>query len=85
MRFLLIPIGLAASLLIQRSCSEVEEPAQGCLAAAGYTAVNLGYWEPFVCGGDGYARGFSGNAPDGRRVSGYVCSGLLLKACTIRF
>lgn len=59
--------------------------AKRVLHQQGYTDVVITGYRPFVgSDGDTYVTGFEATAPNGSRVTGAVCSGLL-KGATIRF
>lgn len=56
------------------------------LDGAGYTQIEIGSYSWFACGSeDFYSTKFTATNPLGKRVSGVVCSGLLIKNATIRF
>lgn len=56
------------------------------LHSSGYTDVKTTGWAPFTCGEDDtFSTGFSATNPQGDRVSGTVCCGLITKSCTVRF
>jgi hypothetical protein len=52
----------------------------------GFTKIETTGWQPFTCSeGDFSSTGFRATNSQGRRVSGVVCCGLIMKNCTIRF
>jgi len=56
------------------------------LGQQGYSDIVTGGYGWFACGDDDfYSTRFSAVSPSGHRVAGVVCSGLFLKASTIRF
>jgi len=63
-----------------------QDDAERALYSAGYTYVEVGGFDMFACGdGDFYHTKFTATNPQGKRVSGVVCSGLFFKGATIRF
>jgi hypothetical protein len=72
-----IIIGLGA-------CSDAPT-AERVLRENGYTDIKTTGYDFFACGkGDNFSTGFTATSPNGHKVSGSVCSGLL-KGATIRF
>jgi hypothetical protein len=62
-----------------------ESDARRALEGAGYTDIVLTGYGWFECGRDDtFATAFTATGPTGKRVSGTVCAGLLLKGQTIR-
>ena len=63
-----------------------EASARRTLNASGFKDVQITGYEWFSCGEDDASHtGFIATNPNGARVSGVVCCGLVFKACTIRF
>lgn len=51
----------------------------------GFTNIETKGWQPFTCAeSDTFSTGFTATNPQGRRVGGVVCCGVL-KNCTVRF
>lgn len=72
-------VGLCAA------CSSPED-ARRALTGAGYSNIETHGYDFFACGQDDfYHTKFSATNPQGKRVDGVVCSGLLFKSATIRF
>lgn len=62
-----------------------EPDARRALEGAGYSDIQFTGYGWFDCGkDDSFATGFVATGPTGKRVTGTVCSGLLLKGQTIR-
>ena len=74
---------LASFLFWFATCSGDKAAARRVLEDDGCTEIQVGGWDA-GCGDDWQANTFTCNK-NGRRVSGVVCSGLWLKARTIRF
>jgi hypothetical protein len=56
------------------------------LVKAGFTNVKITGWSPFSCGKDDtFSTGFEALNPQGVRVEGTVCCGMIAKDCTVRF
>lgn len=71
-------IGLALA-----GCTDVPG-AERALRQAGYKNVTITGYSMFSCGkDDGWSTGFTATAPNGERVTGAVCAGLM-KGNTIR-
>lgn len=51
----------------------------------GLTKVQVGGWSPLSCGGDTLSREFSATSPSGKRVSGFICGGVIFKGYTVRW
>lgn len=67
------------------SCTD-EDATKTALRKAGFTDVAVTGWKIFSCGEDDtYSTGFEAKNPNGDVVTGVVCCGLIVKACTIRF
>lgn len=63
-----------------------DDATRSTLQKAGYTDVIPGGYSWFSCSKeDKLQTKFTAKNPRGERVSGTVCCGLVLKACTIRF
>jgi hypothetical protein len=72
-------------VILAVSCTHPKE-SQRVLEEQGYTDVDAGGYAWFACGQGGfYQTKFTATSPSGHNVRGVVCSGLLLKASTIRF
>lgn len=81
MRILLIAL-LALSLT---ACSNGND-AQKALEAQGFTDIETTGYSAFACSDDDFfSTGFVATNPQGKRVKGTVCSGLLFKNATIRW
>lgn len=75
-------VAIAASALV--ACSDPDN-ARHALEGAGYSDIEMGGWEPLWCGqDDDFTTTFTAKAPNGAKVSGAVCSGLM-NGATIRF
>lgn len=75
---------LVISLLLA-GCSS-PSMANSTLQKAGYTNIKTTGYSWFSCSdSDTFATGFIADNPKGHRISGTVCCGWLVKACTIRF
>ena len=61
------------------------ETAERILKSNGYTEISTGDHSMFSCPDDFYATKFTAKSPNGTKVKGVVCSGLLFKDNTIRF
>lgn len=62
-----------------------ETEATRALSGAGYSDIKMTGYRPFLCDEkDTLSTGFEATGPNGNRVSGAVCSGIL-KGATIRF
>ena len=60
--------------------------ARKALEAQGFTDIEVTGHAWFACSkGDTYATSFNATNPQGKRVSGAACSGLLFKNTTIRW
>lgn len=80
-RILLLSL-LALSLT---ACSNHGDAVKA-LEAQGFTDVQTTGWSAFACSKDDfYSTGFTATNPQGKRVSGTVCSGMLFKNATIRW
>jgi len=52
---------------------------------SGFTNIEIGGWAGLSCSdGDTYKTKFSATNPNGKRVTGVVCCGMM-KGCTVRF
>lgn len=72
------------ALLLLLACSD-DVAARRTLEAQGFSDITTSGFS-FGCGeSDSYSTGFEATNPAGKRVSGVVCCGLVLKACTVRF
>lgn len=81
-RLLLTAILLATCLL---GCTD-EGSTRSTLQKAGFTNISVGGYSWFSCSEDDTTQTeFTATNPRGQRVSGTVCCGLVVKACTIRF
>lgn len=59
--------------------------ARRTLESSGYTDIQVGGWSPMACDEkDTFTNTFEATNPQGKRVHGVVCCGLL-KSCTVRF
>lgn len=61
------------------------DKAREVLAAQGFTEIEITGYDVFGCSEDDtFHTGFKATAPNGNRVEGVVCSGIL-KGATVRF
>jgi hypothetical protein len=76
---------LLISALLLTGCITDEAEAESTLVKSGYTHVQIGDWAWFGCDQkDKHGREFTAVNPNGLKVSGQVCCGVL-KGCTVRF
>lgn len=74
----------AAAILSLAACSDAPT-AERVLADNGYTNIKTNGYAFLSCGEkDSFATSFTATSPNGRQVSGAVCSGWM-KGATIRF
>lgn len=60
--------------------------AREALDAQGFTDITITGYDWFACSEDDWNHtGFIATNPQGKRVSGTVCSGLLFKSATVRW
>ncbi len=72
------------ALLMNISGCSSSESAQRILAEQGYTNIHITGYTLFGCSeDDAYHTGFNAVSPNGTKVTGVVCSGIL-KSSTIR-
>jgi hypothetical protein len=77
-------IVFAAATFIS-SCDD-KETANRVLENNGYTNIELTGYKAFCCSEDDtFSTGFTATAPNGKTVSGCVCSTVYTKGATIRF
>lgn len=69
--------------LLLTGCSD-PKAASRALDDMGFTDVRLHGWSLFGCGNDGFTTRFEAKNPQGKRVSGVVCSAWF-KGSTVRF
>lgn len=70
--------------LLALACTD-NEGASRALHGSGFTDITLTGFS-FGCGkDDGSSTGFEAKNPQGGRVKGVVCCGLIFKGCTVRF
>lgn len=75
-------IALALCLLVG---STAPDYTRETLQKSGYTNIEVTGFSPFSCGEDDtFSTGFRADNPQGQRVEGTVCCGML-KSCTVRF
>lgn len=80
----MIRSGVVVAVALLAGCSD-SETALRTLQGAGYKDINITGYTPFMCGKDDtFSTGFEATGPTGVRVTGAVCSGLLVKGATIR-
>ena len=80
---LIAGLGLAACMT--SGCSSSAD-AQSALTKAGFTDITTQGWSPLSCSDDDtFSTKFTATNPRGERVSGVVCSSLLIKNATIRY
>jgi len=81
------PVGVAvlfAAVLAMGGCSD-PKTARKALDSAGFTEIQTGGYDFFECGkDDSFATSFTAKNPNGKTVTGTVCSGWF-KGATIRF
>lgn len=83
MKFKLIAIIMGIMLL--SGCTDASNTSR-ILTQNGYTDVSITGYSWFMCAeSDLYSTGFTAKSPNGRYVSGAVCSGMFFKGSTIRF
>lgn len=76
---------LILALTLLTGCTS-ERDARRALEAHGYSNIEITGWKPFSCSEDDfYSTGFRATNPNGREVTGVVCSGLFFKNATVRF
>lgn len=76
---------IVAMALSIAACGTRTESAEALLNQQGYTDVEITGYDMFSCSeDDNFKTGFVATAPNGDRVSGTVCEGLM-KGKTIRF
>jgi hypothetical protein len=76
---------LARALAALLSGCVEPEASREALEAAGYSDIEITGWKPFNCGEDDtFSTGFRAKNPRDKEVTGVVCCGLIVKACTIR-
>lgn len=77
---------LILAALLLAGCGADESNSRRTLESSGYTEISITGWAPLTCGKDDtFSTGFTAKNPQGRRVSGVVCCGLVFKGCTVRF
>lgn len=74
---------LPLSLVFLAACS-ASDASTRALQMHGFTDIETTGWSPLSCGNDAFSTGFRATNPQGQRVEGAVCCGLL-KNCTVRF
>ena len=75
---------LIIAALLLGACTD-EKRSRDTLIKLGFTDINIGDWDAFVCGDDyTYATEFTAKNPQGMKVSGTVCCGYL-KGCSVKF
>jgi hypothetical protein len=76
-------ISIVALMLM--GCSDPKE-ANRVLDNSGYTEIQIHGWSYWGCGkDDAFTTRFSAKNPNGKVVSGYVCSSWFSKGSTVRF
>lgn len=76
---------LLASLIVLAACTNPPD-AQKALDDLGFTEIQITGYNFFACSDDDfYHTGFSAKNPQGKTVTGTVCSGILFKNSTVRF
>lgn len=76
---------IAVALLAAVGCTD-QKTARRVLEDQGYTEVSVGGFDAFGCSDDDtYATKFTATSPNGKRISGVVCSSQFLKGSTVRF
>lgn len=79
-------IFLIAVMAVALSACSNSNDAVKALEAQGFTEIKTTGWSPFACSDDDtFSTGFEATNPQGKRVSGTVCSGLIIKGSTIRW
>lgn len=83
------PMSIALAVLVAlgtTSCYSETDARNALEAQGGFTDIQVQGRAWFSCSEDDfYATEFTATNSDGKRVSGAVCSGLLLKNATIRY
>lgn len=70
---------------VSLSACSASDASKDALQKQGFTDIVTTGWSPLSCGQDDFfSTGFTADNPNGQRVSGVVCCGLL-KGCTVRF
>lgn len=83
MKFRLIILALA--IVAFTACTDAKT-ARNALDSAGFTDIETGGYAPLACSEDDFSHTkFTATNPQGKRVSGVVCAGLVFKNATIRF
>lgn len=76
---------IVLAMLACTACTQ-PETATRILQGAGYTSIEMHGYDLFSCSKDDtYHDSFTAIGPNGQRISGVVCSGLIFKNSTIRF
>jgi hypothetical protein len=79
---------LGALLVARWGCSSTPKSraaAESTLELDGYTDVAVTGFSAWACGGDGWRTvEFAATSPAGEPVTGAVCCGAVLRACSIR-
>jgi len=79
-------IALMAMMVVGLTACSNSDDAVRALDGAGYTAVETHGWSAFACSRDDFfSTKFTATNPNGKRVSGAVCSGLFFKNAKITF
>jgi hypothetical protein len=85
MKKLMTVILVVLGMMLLPACAN-ESDSRDALQKAGFTQIEITGWEPFSCGkDDSWSTGFRATNPQGQKVDGVVCCGLVFKSCTIRF
>lgn len=73
------------AVFVLSACTDGDE-AMRVLDTQGYTGIKITGYNLFACSQDDfYHTGFIATSPNGKRVEGTICSGLLFKGATVRF
>lgn len=76
---------LAIVIITLTSCTNSSD-AFKALDGMGFTNIEVTGYQPFACSQDDfYHTGFKATNPNGKIVTGTVCSGIFFKNSTVRF
>lgn len=84
MKYLVLVMSIL-SVSLMTACSNSND-AHKALEAQGFTNIETTGYSPLSCSEDDfYSTGFKATNPQGKRVTGTVCSGFMFKNSTIRW
>lgn len=85
-KLFLLPLIIAMSATLLLAACTDSGAARRALEAQGFTDIEITGYAPFSCSeDDATSTGFTATNPQGKRVSGVACGGLLFKNTTIRW